>query len=121
MKASKRCRDRIRAGSTALVVAALLLVGGCANYQTRVADGKPLSDQAYEGDTMHALLWGAYVKPEIMSAEDCKHGMYDVVAENNYLYSLVSVVTIGIWMPLDVKYRCKAPGVQGGGTVPTTQ
>lgn len=118
MNASKRCRARIRTALIAMAAAAFAVVTGCANYQTRVADGKPLDDQTYHGGTMHALLWGAYVKPEIMSAEDCKRGMYDVVAENNYLYSLVSVVTIGIWMPLDVKYRCKAPGVQGGGTVP---
>lgn len=118
MNASKRCHARIRTGLKVLAVAAFVLVTGCANYQTRVADGKPLNDQVYEGGTMHALLWGAYVKPEIMSAEDCKRGMYDVVAENNFLYSLATVVTIGIWMPLDVKYRCMAPGVQGGGTVP---
>jgi hypothetical protein len=27
-------------------------------------------------------------------------------------------VTLGLWMPVDVSYRCKAPGVQGGGVVP---
>ena len=119
MHAPEKRSSRIRAGIGALAVLAIVILPGCANYQTRVADGKPLDDQAYQGGTMHALLWGAYVDPEIMSAESCKRGLYDVVAENNYLYSLVSVVTLGIWMPLDVSYRCKAPGVQGGGTVPT--
>jgi hypothetical protein len=41
-----------------------------------------------------------------MSAEECKRGMYDVVVESNYLYSLASVVTLGLWMPVDVSYRC---------------
>ena len=98
-------------------IAATVLLQGCANYQARVADGKPL-DPEYEGGMMNAYLWGAYVSPEIRSAEDCRNGMYDVVVENNYFYSLASVFTLGIWMPMDVSYRCKAPGVQGGGTVP---
>jgi hypothetical protein len=103
--------------STLLAVVIVMLMQGCANYQARVADGKPL-EQEYEGGMMNAYLWGTYVSPEIRSAEDCKRGMYDVVVENNYLYSLASVFTLGIWMPVDVSYRCKAPGVQGGGVVP---
>lgn len=97
--------------------AAMVLLQGCANYQARVADGKPLEPD-YAGGMMNAYLWGAYVSPEIRSAEDCRNGMYDVVVESNYLYSLASVFTLGIWMPVDVSYRCKAPFVQGGGTVP---
>lgn len=101
----------------AAAVAAVMLLQGCANYQTRVADGQPIEPQ-YKKEMMNAYLWGSFVKPEIMSAEDCKRGMYDVVVENNYLYSLASVFTLGIWMPIDVSYRCKSPGLQGGGTVP---
>lgn len=98
-------------------IVTVVLVQGCANYQARVADGKP-SQPEYEGGMMNAWLFGGYVKPEIQSAEECKHGMYDVVTKSNYLYSLATVVTLGIWMPMDVEFRCKAPGVQGGGTVP---
>lgn len=98
-------------------LAALVLQGGCANYQTRIADGKPLHQQ-YESGKMDAYLWGNWVSPEIMSAEDCKNGIYDVVVENNYLYSLATVVTLGIWMPIDVSFRCKAPGAVDGGVVP---
>ena len=105
-----------RCSAVAAIVAALLMQG-CANYQTRVADAKPL-DPEYQGGMMNAYAWGAWVSPEVMSAETCKRGMYDVVVENNYFYSLASVVTLGVWMPIDVSYRCKAPGVQGGGVVP---
>lgn len=117
MNASTIPIRRVRSGLAAAVVVVAALAQGCANYQARVADGKPL-EQAYEGGMMNAYMWGAWVSPEIRSAEDCKRGMYDVVVENNYLYSLASVVTLGIWMPMDVSYRCKAPGVQGGGVVP---
>ncbi len=117
MNASTIRRRCMCGGLAVAVVVVAALAQGCANYQARVADGKPL-EQAYKGGTMNAYVWGAWVSPEVRSAEDCKRGMYDVVVENNYLYSLVSVVTLGIWMPMDVSYRCKAPGVQGGGVVP---
>lgn len=117
MIASARSAMCAKGCIAAAVIAAVLLLPGCANYQTRIADGKPLHQQ-YESRTMNAYLWGTYMSPEIMSAEDCKQGMYDVVAETNYLYSLASVLTLGIWMPLDVSFRCKAPGAVEGGVVP---
>lgn len=114
---SASAKRSFRMGSCVVIAAAAMLAQGCANYQARVADGKPLHQQ-YEGGMMNAYLWGAYVSPEIRSAEDCRNGIYDVVVESNYLYSLAGVFTLGIWMPVDVSYRCKAPGVTGGGTVP---
>lgn len=99
-----------------MAVFTTVLLQGCANYQARVADGNPL-ERPYEGGMMNAYLWGSWVSPEIMSAEKCKRGMHDVVVESNYLYSLASVVSLGIWMPMDVSYRCKASGVQGGAVV----
>ncbi len=117
MNASTRSAIRIRKCFAALTVFTAVLLQGCANYQVRVADGKPLEPQ-YQGEMMSAYLWGTWVSPESLSAESCKRGMYDVVVESNYLYSLASVVTFGIWMPLDVSYRCKAPPVVEGGVPP---
>jgi len=117
MNASAACSINLRKCLTVVAVVAVMFTQGCANYQARVADGKPLQPE-YEGGMMNAYLWGSFVSPEIRSAEDCKNGMYDVVVENNYFYSLASVFTLGIWMPMDVSYRCKAKGVAGGGTVP---
>jgi len=99
-----------------VAVVAALLSQGCANYQARVADGKPLHNE-YDGGMMNAYAWGVWVSPEVRSAETCKQGMYDVVVENNYFYSLATVVTLGLWMPIDVSYRCKAPGVPTGDAV----
>ena len=109
---------RVGRGLAALALTmALALQGGCANYQTRIADGKPLHQQ-YESGTMNAYAWGYWVSPEITSAEQCRQGMYDVVVESNYFYSLATVVTLGLWMPMDVSYRCRAPGAVDGGVVP---
>ncbi len=117
MNASTTPANRVSRVFAAVAVLSAVLLQGCANYQARVADGKPLEPQ-YQGGMMSAYAWGSWVSPEIMSAQECKRGMYDVVVESNYLYSLASVVTLGMWMPVDVRYRCKAPGPQGGSVVP---
>jgi hypothetical protein len=118
MKASVMSANSKRGRIAAIAVAVVFfMLQGCANYQTRIADGKALHPQ-YEGGMMNAYAWGAWVSPEIMSAEQCKQGMYDVVVENNFFYSLAGVVTLGLWMPMDVSFRCKAPGAVDGGVVP---
>ena len=116
MNASAMSAISMRKCFAVVAVVAALLSQGCANYQARVADGKPLHNE-YDGGMMSAYAWGVWVSPEIRSAETCKQGMYDVVVENNYFYSLASVVTLGLWMPIDVSYRCKAPGVPTGDAV----
>jgi len=90
---------------------------GCSNYQVRVADGKPLGE-AYETEVVQAYGWANWMSPLSVTGEECKQGLYDVIVEPNYLYDLASVFTLGLWMPREVGYRCKAPGVQPGGTLP---
>jgi hypothetical protein len=117
MNAKAMSAIRVKRCVAAVAIVIGLLSQACANYQARVADGSPL-DTEYDGGMMNAYAWGVWVSPEIRSAEACKNGMYDVVVENNYFYGLASTLTLGFWMPMDVSYRCQAPGVTGGGEVP---
>ena len=96
-----------------LLFTGLAAVQGCANYQVRIPDSDPL-EKKYQGGTMHALFWGAYVTPELMAAECQGEAINDVVIESNYFYDFASVVTVGLWMPIDVSYRCRAPDIDGG-------
>lgn len=100
-----------------LAVIAAVLLQGCSTYQVRVADGKPLEEE-YKTETMHAFVWANWMTPLSVSAEECKRGMYDVIVKPNYLYDLASVFTLGLWMPREVGYQCKAPGVQPVGPLP---
>lgn len=91
----------------------LLLVGlasaqGCASYQVRTPDSDP-QVKTYEGGVMHAFFWGLLVKPQVMTAECQREAINDVVIKRNYLQDLASVLTLGIWMPAEVTYRCRAP------------
>ena len=88
-----------------LLLAALL--AGCASHQVRTPDSDPL-EQTYESRMVHAYLWGAILDPQVVAA-DCDDGLNDVIVEDNFLYDLAGVLTLGIWMPGEVRYRCRAP------------
>jgi hypothetical protein len=92
---------------------ALILFPGCASYQVRIPDSDPL-EQQYQGRLVHAFAWGLYLKPQVLPAECQGEAINDVRIERNYLYDLASVLTLGIWMPIEVKFRCHAPGIDAG-------
>lgn len=90
-----------------ILLAALAFAEGCANYRLEIHDSDP-TKPPYETAMLHAYLWGIWYNPQVLTAK-CNDGINDVVVKRNYLYDLVSVVTLGIWMPIEVDYRCKAP------------
>jgi hypothetical protein len=70
----------------------------------RSPEPNPATD--YRSATLHAFLWGAIEQEQI--AENCKSNAIDEVrVQNNFGYALVTVVTLGIWMPLDVEWKCR--------------
>ena len=91
-----------------VLLAGLACAQGCANYQVRIPDSDPL-EKDYQGGTMQAFFWGLVVKPEVMAAECQGEAINDVVIKRNYLHDLASVLTLGIWMPTRVEFRCQAP------------
>ena len=89
-------------------LAGLAFAQGCANYQVRIPDSDPL-EKNYRGGTMQAFFWGLVMNPQIMAAECQGEAINDVVIKRNYLQDLASVITLGIWMPTEVNFRCRAP------------
>lgn len=92
-----------------LLMVSLFFVQGCAEYQVTIADSHP-SDINYNGTTMKALFWGNWNDPEVLAADCAPEGINDVVVKNNYLHSLASVFSLGIFMPVEVTYRCESAG-----------
>jgi hypothetical protein len=90
------------------LVFCLILVQGCAQYHLDMSDSDP-AEKPYSGKTIHALGWGLLYKPQQITT-DCntETGINDVIVKSNYLYNLVSVLTLGIWMPIEIEYRCQA-------------
>jgi hypothetical protein len=100
------------------VLAALLLLPGCASYQVTIPDSDPIQlegqNDLYVAETMHAYFWGLVLDPQVLAAECQGEGINDVVVDRSFAHDLASVFTLGIWMPTDVRFRCKAPATRGG-------
>ena len=88
----------------------LVLLSGCYNYRVVMPADDPATDY-YDGGkcVRHAFLWG-FVQPNAAITEDCNGGgIEEVKVSTNLGFSLINVVTIGIWNPVVVKWRCAKP------------
>jgi hypothetical protein len=94
--------------SAVVLAFGLVCLPGCANYHLDMKDSDP-AEKPYEAEMIHALGWGFFYKPQQITT-DCntETGINDVVVKSNYLYHLASVLTLGIWMPIEIQHRCQA-------------
>ncbi len=69
--------------------------------------------------TANSYFWGLLKKPKDIYTPLCDslqvNGMSDVTISSNFGYSLITVVTLGIWSPIKVQYKCGKPCKKIGG------
>lgn len=117
-------RFRLRLAALPLGLALFLPSTGCYTYhayQTGGAGGRELGNQPateWKHKTLHALAWGA-VRQDL-PIDDCqlvdsqRVGIEEIKLETNFGYVLASTMTLGIWVPLEVSWRCARPLVPTG-------
>jgi hypothetical protein len=98
---------------------------GCATYHVYQRGGKGGYDLGSQPGTqwskrerLDALFWGLvredYVVDQCKLPDGTRVGFDEVQIETNPGYVLATVLTLGIWIPIDVSYRCaKPPGLSG--------
>ena len=101
----------IRTCGIVLVLCMMTTCGGCYHYRVVVPEPDPATD--YEQATVHALFWGLLQRD--VAADDCiSNAMDEVRVTTNLGYLAVSVATLGIWVPMQVQWRCaKEPQPNG--------
>lgn len=88
-----------------LVTGAIVAGSGC--YHTRVfTTGQPAT--AYTQQTVHALFWGLVQQNvEPPTTNNCvSNSMQEVRVTTNFGYAVLTVVTLGIWAPMEIEWRC---------------
>jgi hypothetical protein len=80
-----------------------LCLAGCYHYRVTPARALPADDG--HSATMHSLFWGL-VQSKAREPECQGNGAAEVVATTNLGYTLLAVVTLGIWSPLELTWRC---------------
>lgn len=88
--------------SCAALIAACSLTG-CYHYRVTPASTAPADDG--HSTTKHAFFWG--LLQERAEEPNCQgNGASEVVASTNFGYALVSVVSLGIWVPMSLEWKC---------------
>jgi hypothetical protein len=98
----------------AVLVVTMTLVQGCYHYRVSSAKFDPSTN--YQKKRVDALFWGVGQK---------RNNAIDVVTTNcdnlninkidevkvttNYGYALITVLTLGIWCPMQIEWKCAKP------------
>jgi hypothetical protein len=71
--------------------------------------------------TGHAYVWGLIQDPNPVLAENCGEGgaLYDVRVTTNFGYTLLTVLSLGFWSPMEIEWRCAKKPPPNGVLRPT--
>jgi hypothetical protein len=99
----------------ALLVGASFLTQGCYHY--RIASAVQDPSTSYQKKTVNSYFWGLVQgKKENgidVVTKNCDsiniNKIDEVVVSTNFGYALITVVTLGIWCPMEIKWKCAKP------------
>lgn len=82
-------------------------------YSYRVATLAQAGAEPSKPVQAHSFLWGLAKSPKEIRTPVCDslevNGMAEVTMKTNFFYSLITVVTLGIWSPMKVEWKCGKP------------
>ena len=97
------------------IVIVITTTEGC--YHTRVLTSHNDPSTSYNKKTINILFWGLVQKNVI--ATDCDalkiKSLDEVRVTTNFGYALITVITLGIWCPMQVEWKCPKPCPREGG------
>jgi hypothetical protein len=97
-----------KALSSALVMGLAVAASGC--YHATVNTGRPQSGQVVEKDWAHGFLYGLVPPSTMEVAQQCPNGVAQVETQLSFVNQLASILTGGIYTPMEITVRCAAAG-----------
>ncbi len=90
----------------ACILIIIIFFQGCYSYRVVVPNSNPVVDSGSK--TVNSFFWGLLNNPQQIVAQECSksNSIDEVKFSTNLGYSLISIVTLGIWMPVDVEWKC---------------
>ena len=119
-RARGKHRSRHRRGSPPAVllaaIVAALAVAGCSTTTVVVPAPDPVTEYRERNTTSHTFFWGLIQDPQTVVAENCESNSLDNVrVSNNFGFALVTVLSLGVWSPIQVNWRCAEAADGGSG------
>ena len=93
------------------LITIVLLFSSCYTY--RVATYAQAGTEVSKSVTANSFFWGLIKSPAQITTPICDslqvNGMAEVTMKTNFGYALITVVTLGIWSPVKVEWKCSKP------------
>ncbi|BAV06690.1 hypothetical protein SAMN05421788_107348 [Filimonas lacunae] len=94
----------------AMVLTAALSFSSCITYRVQT---QKLEGTEYEERKVSSLFWGIVQNPKVITTPVCDSlgtpGMSEVYIRRNFGHYLLSSITIGIYNPAIIKWKCSKP------------
>jgi len=96
----------------------LLSFSSCFSYRL-ATKALPSTDITKVSSTpAYSLFWGILNRPQIIMTPNCDslelNGVSEVIVRRNFGQSMVSLLTLGIYNPVRVEWKCTKPCPPGG-------
>ena len=120
VEARVRCsgHNRHRWGLSVMTLLACVVFGavGCSTTTVVVPNPDPVTEYRERNTTSQTFFWGLMQDPQTVVAENCESNSLDNVrVSNNFGFALVTVLSLGIWSPIEVNWRCAEAADGGSG------
>ncbi|HXB09492.1 MAG TPA: hypothetical protein VNW04_20340 [Puia sp.] len=87
-----------------------VLLSNCYSYRI-ATHAQPGTE--FQTRTAHSFFWGLVQNPKEISTPICDslhaNGVSIVQVQSNFGYSLITVLTLGIWSPMKIQWKCSKP------------
>jgi hypothetical protein len=89
------------------LVVVLVVCSGCYHYRITPPKFDPATE--YKKETVHIFFWGL-VQCSPITADNClANALDEVVVDNNLGFSFITVATLGMWAPMQIRWKCSKP------------
>ncbi|MDB5250363.1 MAG: hypothetical protein JWQ40_4757 [Segetibacter sp.] len=100
--------------SSSFTISILLLMisfstESCYHYRVLTTESDPATE--YQSKVVYSYLWGLVNSPKDLVVPNCNNNnaLDEVRVSTNLGYSVLTVISLGIFCPMEVKWRCHKP------------
>jgi hypothetical protein len=99
----------ILTGKKLFIVVMVVSFQSCYQYRVLKTNNDPSTE--YETKILWSYAWGLANKPKDFHVHNCKdsNALDEVVYKKKFGHSLLTLVTLGIVSPVEVKWKCHKP------------
>ena len=102
-------RTKISFSCLITIVTSMVLLQSCYHYHISTSNFDPATH--YEKKMVSSFFWG--LAQQNITATNCDslkiNSLDEVHVKTNFGYALITVVTLGIWCPMTLEWKCAKP------------